>query len=111
MKGRVDRGFMWGTCRIMCCIENMCGHGEGMMPKRRGHRGVSKKCAKKVIYGADCTFSFAILGRGIGTGKTETHAMRCAILFEKAIVKLSSIITLETFDWGGKLGFNISRER
>ena len=40
-------------------------------PKQWWERGLNEKCADDIIGGANCSFGFAILLRGIGTRKSK----------------------------------------
>ena len=82
-------------------------HLKGVRPTGRGDGSMKKKkSADDVIDRADFAFRFTILRRRVWTGEAEIHAVLGTLFVEEGVIKFTTIITLETFNFAFKLSVN-----
>ena len=77
-----------------------------MRPKVGRNIGVYKEGTDHVVYGADFSFGFAVLGRGVRAGESKKGTIFCKVSNEGEIVKFMTIVTLELFNGFLELGLN-----
>lgn len=56
-------------------VKEMCGCVEGFDPVRRGKMGLNEKGTQNVIDGANGSFGFAVLLRGVRAGESKLNTM------------------------------------
>jgi hypothetical protein len=74
------------------------------------HVGMEQECADAIIKGAEDAFSTVVLLRRVGTRETEDSAMSSEESANSEVVKLFSVIGLESMDGSTKLGGDVGEK-
>ena len=91
-------------------VDQRSGRGESLNPVKGRHGGLKQQGANDIIYGANNTFSFTVLRRGIRAGHAKMNAPRKEESASAGVVKLFAIIALNGLDASAKLGGGVGEE-
>jgi len=83
---------------------------KSLNPINRRKTRLKQKGMQNVVNGANRTFGFPILLRGIWTRHAECNTMREEERAGLRVVEFSAVITLDTLDGDAKLRANISEK-
>jgi hypothetical protein len=76
-------------------VDEMSGNVHGLSPKPRRHRGLNQKGTNDVVSSPNGALGLAILGRGIGAGKSEESTMREKKSTIQLVIKFPTVVTLD----------------
>jgi hypothetical protein len=71
---------------------------------------LKEKSTCDVVKGADGTFGFTILLRGVGAGETEVDALACEVGHDGGVKELSTVVSLHGDEREVELSACISNE-
>ena len=86
-------------------IEEVGGCLNSLRPVGKGDKPMIEKGSRHVTNGADDSFCFSILERGIRAIETEFDPIRRKEGVKLLIIELTSVVTLNEFDRQVELGF------
>jgi len=73
-------------------VEEGSRRGEGLDPVGRRHGGLKQQGANDIIYGANNTFSFTVLRRGVGARHAEMDALAEKEGAGAGVIKLAPVV-------------------
>ena len=91
-------------------VQQICGSAEGGCPKPGGNASLKKKRANDIIDGSNDAFGFTMLRRGVWTGHAQVNAVGEEEDAQTGVVKLCSIVALNTLHNNIELGAHISEK-
>ena len=100
-------GVEWcgvGVCFGGTNIEEIGGSAKCFDPEFRWHGGVNEESADNIIERAERAFCFAILGRCVGTGKTQEDAVLEEEIAVLKVIKFFTVVTLDESNWEKEVG-------
>ena len=104
MRRREVEGFGWQN------VKEGGRHGECLDPVGGRHGGLKQQGANDIIYGANNTFSFTVLRRGVGTRHSKMNAPSDEESASAGVIKLFAIVALNGLDASAKLGGGVGEE-
>jgi hypothetical protein len=91
-------------------VNEKSGGSEGIRPKAWWHVGIKQEDAYAIVEGAEDAFSTTVLLRSVGTRETKYSAMSSEEGAKNKVVKLFSIISLESMDGSTKLDGDVGEK-
>jgi len=88
----------------------VCGSAEGGYQKSGGNANPKKKGANGIVDSPNNAFSFTVLRRGVWTGHAQANAVGEEEDARTGVVKLRSIVALNTLHSNIELGAHISEK-
>ena len=79
-------------------VEEGSRRGEGLDPVGRRHGGLKQQGANDIIYGANNTFSFTVLRRGIRARHAKMNALGEEERPSAGVIKLLPVVALNRLD-------------